>query len=260
MCRIAAYHGPEIAMAEVVLTPEHSLLCQSQNATEAKLAVNGDGFGLAWYATWSGAPKGPGLYRDVMPAWSDANLPSLCRMVRSPLFLAHVRASTIGETSRGNCHPFAFDRWSFCHNGQIPAFPDLRRALESTLPDPLYAARRGTTDSEMLFLTLLAEGLQQDPAGAIARVVTRLRPLPGAAPNRMTCVFSCGDTLYAFRHATDARAPTLYVSTTFQHGGYVLASEPLDGRVAGWDMLPPDTLVRVGKHGLEMTPLFQAAA
>ena len=30
-------------------------------------AVNADGFGLAWY----GERPEPGLYRDVMPAWSD---------------------------------------------------------------------------------------------------------------------------------------------------------------------------------------------
>ena len=49
MCRLSAYLGPEIPLQNIVVLPKHSLLEQSQAATEAKLAVNGDGFGVAWY-------------------------------------------------------------------------------------------------------------------------------------------------------------------------------------------------------------------
>ena len=92
MCRIAAWIGPEIALEEVIVRPEHSLLTQSQHATEAKLAVNGDGFGIAWYRP---GEMRPGVYRDVLPAWSDGNLLSLCRMIHATLFLGHVRASPV---------------------------------------------------------------------------------------------------------------------------------------------------------------------
>ncbi|MDO7560335.1 MAG: class II glutamine amidotransferase, partial [Paracoccaceae bacterium] len=152
MCRIAAYTGPAIPLENIVVRPAHSLLTQSQHANEAKLAVNGDGFGIAWY----GDDTRPGLYRDVLPSWADGNLLSLCRMMRSSQFIAHVRAGTVGETSRANCHPFTYDNWSFCHNGQIPHFASIRRRMEAALPDNLFASRRGTTDSEMIFLTLLA--------------------------------------------------------------------------------------------------------
>ena len=88
--------GPHIALEDVIVTPAHSLIEQSQAATEAKLAVNGDGFGFAWYADNGDL----GLYRDVLPAWTDGNLLSLSSMIRSRLFLAHVRASTFGQVSR----------------------------------------------------------------------------------------------------------------------------------------------------------------
>jgi len=101
MCRLTAYLGPEIALEYIIVTPSHSLFEQSQAATEAKLSTNGDGFGISWY----GDDQIPGLYRDVLPAWSDGNLPNLCRMVKSHLFLAHVRASTVGEVTRVNCLP-----------------------------------------------------------------------------------------------------------------------------------------------------------
>ena len=104
MCRIAAYTRPAIPLENIVVRPAHSLLTQSQHANEAKLAVNGDGFGIAWY----GDDTRPGLYRDVLPSWADGNLLSLCRMMRSSQFIAHVRAGTVGETSRANCrYPIA---------------------------------------------------------------------------------------------------------------------------------------------------------
>ncbi len=254
MCRIAAYTGPEVPLENIIVHPRHSLLVQSQNATEAKLSVNGDGFGFAWYTQ----DRQPGLYRDVLPAWSDGNLVSLCRMIRSQLFIAHVRASTMGETARANCHPFGFDRWSFCHNGQVPHFRAIRRELEAALPDPLYEARQGSTDSEMLFLTMLANGLDRDPAAAIRATLDKVGPARSDGPVRMTCVFSDGETLYAFRHASDDHSPTLYASGRLDHGGYALASEPLCGRAAAWRALTPDTLYRLSPDGaLTGEPLFE---
>ncbi len=241
MCRIAAYLGPEIPLEDIISKPVHSLLEQSQHAAEAKLAVNGDGFGFAWY----GRGEKPGVYRDVLPAWSDGNLTSLCRMVHSGLFIAHIRASTMGETSRANCHPFSYGRWSFCHNGQVPHFPRIRRRLEAALPDVLYAHRRGTTDSEMVFLTLLCNGLDVDPAGAVSRTIETLSADASDGPVRLTCVFSDGHSLYAFRYASDGRCPTLYLTEKTEHGGQALASEPLCGGVRNWRPLPPDVLVRI---------------
>ncbi|MCH2094828.1 MAG: class II glutamine amidotransferase [Rhodobacteraceae bacterium] len=260
MCRIAAYIGPEVPLENIVVHPKHSLLVQSQNATEAKLSVNGDGFGFAWYAADLQPDPQPGLYRDVLPAWSDGNLVSLCRMIRSRLFIAHVRASTMGETARANCHPFSHGTWSFCHNGQVPHFRAIRRRMEAALPDPLYEARQGSTDSEMLFLTLLANGLDTDPAAAIRATLSRVGAAQATGPVRMTCVFSDGTTLYAFRHASDHNSPTLYASRALDHGGFALASEPLCGNAKAWRALTPDTLYRLSKTGdLSEERLFPAA-
>jgi len=38
----------------------------------------------------------------------------------------------------------------FIHNGQIGRFSQLRRTMETWLPDSLYAHRFGGTDSELL--------------------------------------------------------------------------------------------------------------
>ena len=247
MCRIAAYTGPAIPLENIIVRPAHSLLSQSQHACEAKLAVNGDGFGIAWY---NGTDPRPGLYRDVLPAWADGNLTSLCRMVHAPLFLSHVRASTIGETSRANCHPFTSGNWSFCHNGQIPHFAAIRRRMETSLPDDLYAQRRGTTDSEVVFLSLLAHGLDHDPLAAVSSVLRQIGPETQAGPIRLTCVFSDGVTLYAFRHASDGHCPTLYCGTALDTGGMAFASEPLCSTPGRWAALVPDRLYALNaQHG-----------
>lgn len=240
MCRLTAYLGPEIALERIIVTPSHSLLEQSQAATEAKLSTNGDGFGISWY----GDDSIPGLYRDVLPAWSDGNLPNLCRMVKSHLFLAHVRASTVGEVTRVNCHPFTSKHWSFAHNGQIADFSNIRRTLETTLPNDLYAQRRGTTDSEMLFLLCLANGLDADPLAAIQTTLDQIRAEQDTQhPNRLACVLTDGTSVYGFRHSSDHASPTLYLSGPLASGGTALASEPLDGDTTNWTSLKENELI-----------------
>ncbi len=256
MCRLAAWIGAPLPLEDLVITPRHSLLTQSQDATEAKLAVNGDGFGIAWYHQDEARP---GLYRDVLPAWSDGNLPSLCRMIRASIFLAHVRASTGAETSRSNCHPFSYENWSFMHNGQLGNFARIRRTLEEGLPDKFYELRRGSTDSELLFLLLLAEGLYNDPAAAVDAVLARLESLrqEGSAAHRITMVMSDGVSLYCMRHASDDLCPTLYLRHA--EGGTVVASEPLEAGEAGWQPVLADQLWQVS-NGTQRSLLTRAGA
>ena len=67
MCRIVAYlGGPEATLSSVVLEPEHSLLVQSYAPKEMMSGVvNADGFGVGWYAPWSGDE--PAVYRSDVP-------------------------------------------------------------------------------------------------------------------------------------------------------------------------------------------------
>ncbi|MBZ4022418.1 class II glutamine amidotransferase [Rhodobacter sp. TJ_12] len=239
MCRWAAYIGQPIFLEEIVSKPGHSLIHQSQCATQCHTAINADGFGVAWYD----ARPEPGLYRDVMPAWSDPNLKSLTAQVRSPLFLAHVRASTGTATSRNNCHPFVVGRWSFMHNGQIGGYEAFRRAGEMLIPDALYPHRKGATDSEALFLLALAEGLDSDPKCALERATARLESLSrerGCAPHmRLAAAFSDGVRLYAVRYASDDAAPTLYHRWSDSRRGRAVVSEPLEDGEGDWEKVPP---------------------
>ena len=258
MCRWAAYLGEEVFLEDIVTAPCHSLIAQSHCAQEANSPTNGDGFGLAWY----GARPEPGLYRDILPAWSDPNLKSLCRQIRSGLFLAHVRAATGGGTSRANCHPFTAGHWSFMHNGQIGGFERIRRALEASLPDALYDRLDGTTDSELFFLLMIDEGLEADPQGAVERAARRVA---GAARHagiepalKLTAAFSDGRSLYAVRHATDGQAPTLYSSALRNGRGRCIVSEPFDRDGGHWQAVPPSSFVTIDAAGMTIRPFGMA--
>lgn len=239
MCRWAAYTGAPIFLEDIIASPGHSLIHQSHCASECKTAINADGFGVAWY----GDRPEPGLYRDVFPAWSDPNLRSLVAQVKSGLFLAHVRASTGTATSRNNCHPFVVGRWTFMHNGQVGGYEAIRRDADMMIPDNLYPFRKGATDSEAIFLVALADGLDADPMGAMARSLARFERLSrakGCAPYiRMTAAFSDGRRLFALRYATDDHVPTLYHRWSPSRGGRAVVSEPLEAGEGGWEPVPP---------------------
>ncbi|GGH07549.1 class II glutamine amidotransferase [Alsobacter metallidurans] len=245
MCRFLAYRGEPVFMEDLVSAPCHSLVHQSLHAEEAKTGTNGDGFGIGWYAT---RPE-PGVYRELRPAWSDENLQSLCAQVRSGLFFAHVRAATGTATTRANCHPFVQGRWMFMHNGQIGGYHTVRRKLEAMIPDALYEARGGTTDSEAIFLAALADGLEDDPVGAVARTVSRVSALMQAAgvreALRFTAALTDGEDLYAFRWASDGKPATLYWRDLGDR--LIIVSEPLDRAQPGWLEVPRSCVLTARK-------------
>ena len=256
MCRWLAYRGTPVYLDSLIFEPEYSLVSQSLSARQTKVPTNGDGFGLGWYAH----RRDPGLFRDVLPAWNDANLKSLSHQIRSPLFFAHVRASTGTETSRSNCHPFSHDRWLFMHNGQIGGWDRLRRTLEQAIPDALFRCRKGTTDSEALFYLLIADGLDEDPAGALARVVGHvLRALAHAGerdPFRFTAALTDGERLYAVRFSSDDHPPSMYYCDTSEK--LLVVSEPLDSRDCDWHSVPASHLLCADAGGIRVRPFAPA--
>jgi predicted glutamine amidotransferase len=255
MCRWIAYRGETTALEHYVTEPAHSLISQSIAALESTAGVNGDGFGLGWY----GAHAEPGLYREIRPAWSDENLRYLCRHLHSHLFFAHVRAATGTPITRPNCHPFVCGRWMFMHNGFVGSWNRLRRQVEALIPDHLYPARIGTTDSEAIFLAIMGVGID-DPVEATEATLARLTGFAnhnGAAERlRFTAALSNGKDLFAFRYAVNDRANTLYYRESDQ--GIVVVSEPLDRDHRNW-IAVPESHVLVARAGqrTQVLPFLQ---
>jgi glutamine amidotransferase len=251
MCRWLAYSGLPIPLEELLFKPQNSLIRQSLSASRSIVPTNGDGFGLGWY----GARGFPGLFRDTLPAWNDANLLNLSQQISAKLFFAHVRASTGTSTSRENCHPFRRDRFLFMHNGAIGGFEHVRRDIEQMISPDLYVHRLGTTDSEAFFLLALTNGLADDVPGALAETIRQtmdvMEKAKIARPFRMTAAIADGEKIYAVRFSSDRQAPSLYYAvggevTVEDHqvrftGGaetVIVLSEPLDEQGNEWFEIP----------------------
>ncbi|MDP6987815.1 MAG: class II glutamine amidotransferase [Phycisphaerales bacterium] len=268
MCRWIAYAGPTLLVEELLIKPERSLLLQSRHARESTFALNADGFGVGWYTDASATP---GTYHETRPAWNDENLSSIAGHLASPLFMAHIRAAT-SVVSRVNCHPFTAGRWLFQHNGSIGGFDRLRHDLDASIDPVVYATMKGCTDSETMFGICQTEGLQEDPPGAIARMIARVEAARAAHrvddPFNMTVAASDGQTLYAARYGSDGDGPSLYHSASggalaglsdrlgeIESAATVIVSEPLDGVQQEWVAVLPRTLLTVQGSHAEAVPL-----
>ena len=258
MCRWLAYSGAPLLLEDVIIKPEHSLIDQSLEARLGPNTTNGDGFGVGWY----GERDTPGLYKNMLPAWNDTNLRDLAAHIRSPLFLAHIRAATGTAVQYSNCHPFRYRNWVFVHNGEINGFGATRRHLMNTLPDDLYAGIGGTTDSELMFFLALALGLETAPQVALERMAGLVEQLARQQGNedalQMTLGISDGQRIYAVRYASSGQPRTLFHSRSvhalhelnpdygkFSDDAVAVVSEPLNDLTDHWEEIPPSTLVEV---------------
>lgn len=252
MCRWLAYQGEPIYLDELVYKPEHSLVHQSLEARKAVTRVNADGFGLAWYTERST----PGQFHEVLPAWGDQNLRSLAHHIRSHRFMAHVRSSTGAQVSRSNCHPFIVDHWMFLHNGQIGGFEQVKFMLERLLPESLYLLKRGSTDSELIFLLMIKNGLFDNAVRAISLTIEEieatLKDKAITEPFKASMCLSNGAQFWVVRYSTDSVAPTVFIRCL--DGNMTLASEPLDSKTQ-WDAVPVQTITEICGCQQTRTPI-----
>ncbi|MFI8193780.1 class II glutamine amidotransferase [Streptomyces sp. NPDC085946] len=255
MCRWLAYSGTPVLLETILYRPRHSLIDQSLHARLGVETTNGDGFGVGWYAD---ARDGPGVIRDVSPAWNNRNLREIASHVRSPLFFAHIRASTGTAVQQTNCHPFRHGRWMWMHNGAITDFHRLRRDLALAVDPVLFSQIEGSTDSEIMFFLALTFGLDQDPPGAVARMtglVERLGREHGVRfPLQMTVAVTDGERTWAFRHSSEGNSRSLFFSSRVEtlrklhpdvtflqevsDGTRLIVSEPLGDLPGAWNEVP----------------------
>jgi predicted glutamine amidotransferase len=261
MCRWMAWSGQPLVIEELLFRPEHGLVDQSLHSRMGVETTNGDGFGLGWY----GAGDGPALYRSVAPAWGDANLRDLAAHVESPLFIAHVRATTGTAIQQTNCHPFRHERWLFVHNGVIAGFHEMRRELMLAIDPSLFPSIEGSTDSEVLFNLAITFGLEDDPVGAVEQAIGLVEQtaerhgIDDAV--QASLGLSDGERLWAFRYSTARRSRTLFASCDaaavrelhpenerlqrLRDEDRVVVSEPLSDLPGLWQEIPESTVLVV---------------
>jgi glutamine amidotransferase len=213
MCRWLAYSGTPIKLEELLLKRDHSLIDQSLHSRMGATTTNGDGFGVGWY----GEDETPRLYRSTHPAWNDRNLRELASGISSPLFFAHIRASTGSAIQETNTHPFRYGRWLWMHNGLIREFPRVHRELVKAIDDSLFNSIEGTTDSETMFYLALTFGLESDPVAAVEQMVGFVEEAGHRHdvehPIQMTVATTDGRNVWAFRYSSEGDSRSLYFTT-----------------------------------------------
>ncbi len=275
MCRFICYKGNEVLLADLLYKPRNSLILQSYKARERKEPLNGDGFGVGWY-TPAITPT-PCVFTSLTPAWSNQNLRRLSEHIQSPCFFAHVRAASPRmRVADENCHPFQFGNYLFMHNGGIEHFSRIKRQLVQSLPDNLYHAIEGTTDSEhafAVFLNLLGDTDREISTArmgnALVGTIERLEQwtleagIPG--PSYYNFAVTDGQSIAAVRYVSDQRLEpiSLYYSVGKKYASIsgegqlleanqdeqavIIASERLTERKSDWVRVAPN-------HVLTVTP------
>ena len=246
MCRLAAYHGPRVALEEFLLKPEHSLVVQSwapREMVEARL--NADGFGFGWFDE-DGRPL---RYRNAVPIWSDPNLPELGRGLKSDTWLGVVRSATPSiPINLSNTMPYSDDRFHFTHNGYIHKFSQtLRSCLRRELKPDFEDQIEGNTDSEHLFVLLkqlMWESGSDDPASGLMEMTARLKKWLKDERALLNIVIVQPGKIWAMRYAINGNCPSLYYSLNPPSfpGASLIASEPLSAD-EDWTEFAPQSLM-----------------
>jgi predicted glutamine amidotransferase len=269
MCRWLAYSGSPIRLEELLVKRDRSLIDQSLHSRQGATTTNGDGFGVGWYE--DGEP--PRVYRSTHPAWNDRNLRELAAGISSPLFFAHIRASTGSAIQETNVHPFRYGRWLWMHNGLIREYPRVRRELQLRVADELYTSIEGTTDSETMFYLALTFGLEDDPVGALEQTIGFIeetgRKHDVELPIQMTVATTNGESIWAFRYSSEHDSRSLYFSTRMESlkalypelvelaqlsdETRVVVSEPLGDLPGAWNQVPEShvAIVQPGEDTLK---------
>ena len=275
MCRWLAYSGSPILLEELLYKPEHSLIDQSLHARLGVDTTNGDGFGVGWYGPDT---ETPAVFHSIEPAWNDRNLREVAGHVQSPLFLAHIRASTGTAVQQTNCHPFRHGRWLWVHNGLVRDFHRVKRELALAVDESLYPQMEGSTDSEMLFYLALTFGLEENPPAAVERMVGHVEEVGNRHgtehPIQMTIGTTDGSSVWAFRYSSEGKSRSLYYSTDMRSvremyperprlqeasdETRIIVSEPIVDLPGAWNEVPESSygVVRDGEDELhEFRPL-----
>ena len=255
MCRLLAYVGKPIHLDNLLFEPQHSLVVQSYQPQEMTAGVlNADGFGIGWHHLSN--QDAPYTYKNILPIWSDVNLPHISRYVESGCFVGYVRSATPGlPVDLINCQPFTDQKLLFIHNGYIDNFRQkLYREIRRELNDLTYQAIQGNTDSEHIWALILSYLHQQDPSklaikDAVEEALLHLSELALAhqADFSANIIISDGDRLIASRYSNRDYQPSLYwiKNNPNYPNAVIIASEPMfEGK---WHSCPENSILLVNQ-------------
>lgn len=254
MCRLLGYIGEPIQLDNLLYKPEHSLVVQSYKPQEMTAGLlNADGFGIGWHHLKK--TDLPYTYKNILPIWSDLNLPQVTRYIEANCFLGYVRSATPGlPVDLINCQPFTDRDLLFIHNGYIDNFrKTLYRPIRNLLTDFAYQSIQGNTDSEHIWALIVShlQTLSQSKiATALNNALIKLTELANIHITDFSAniIISNGDRLIASRYSNRDHNPSLYWirDDPMYPNAVIIASEPMfEGN---WNSCPENSIITVEKN------------
>jgi len=201
MCRLYALLASEPTRVGCSLACSQNNLMR-QSAGDADGVQHAHGWGVAEYTN-----RGPVVERQAWAAYDGEQFPQRVAQIRSRAVLAHVRRATVGSLSVDNTHPFRHGRFTFAHNGTLPAFDRLKPRLLAATAQRHRTAIRGQTDSEHLFHYLLSRWSRERRADllaatrdGIAQVLDWCHELAPDCPIGLNVLLTDGEQMVASRY------------------------------------------------------------
>jgi len=274
MCRWLAYSGSPVLLHDLLYKPENSLVVQSRHSRLGVEPVNGDGFGIGWYA----GREEPGIYDCISLPGTTATcgrsrrrqLPGACSRTFDPLLVRPFsRRIVIRSATVGGCGA----------PGSIADFLTVKRDLILAVGPDLFPDMEGSTDSEVFFYLALTFGLEEDPPEAVARAVALIektgRQHGVEYPIQMTVATTDGETTWAFRYSSEGMSRSLFhsndISTLRQQypdnpmlndiseDARLVVSEPLGDLRGAWREVPESTCLVVSSGQEELRAFVPSA-
>lgn len=274
MCRFLAYLGTPILAEDLITKPENSLIHQSYGAREMDEPLNGDGFGLGWYA--KSIREEPGVFKSITPAWSNHNLKLNAGIIKSNCFFAHIRAASESVVAENNTHPFYYKQYLMMHNGVVHQFKKIKRDLINLLSEEVYEWIKGETDTEHIFALMMQNTENENPETEVQltdmakafkktflQIETLKRKYGLEEPTLLNMVVTDGHRMIATRYssAPEQESRTLYYTegekyicegntcrmlpAKEQSKSMLIVSEKLDDFENEWIMVPDNNALLV---------------
>ena len=250
MCRFVAYLGSEpLPLSYIVKDKNNSLIAQSSRRNiKYPDGANSDGFGFGWYENSRCTPT---VFKSTLPLHKDISFLDLSTKILSGCSVGHIRAATVGEVFKSNCHPFVRDNLLFAHNGTVFGFDDVKKVINE---NGNFLETLGNTDSEF-FLNLMLpfintklldlDKLLEVFRETVSEIAIIQRQLNKGFFSRLNTVFTDGNQLMATRYVSNKNKNCLSLYYKKRPGGIIISSEKLSRKDSDWVEVPTNHAVLV---------------
>ncbi len=250
MCRILAITGKQNNEFIETALAQFGGLAETGTIPLGSTPGHKDGWGLVGYR--NGAITA--YEREPVSAASSPLFKTMLQQIAKmnpDITIGHLRKASPGMGSNllQNTHPFTFQNYSFCHNGTVRNFETIPLQSDS------LKLRKGTTDSEWLFLKLIelrnTQSSQTPIDATLSELLKEVRKLSYTAFN---VIFSDGKKVVALREVNEKDSAvidnnlcdnyyTLFLGTPKNGAPRVICSEKLRLPSVQWDTIKNHELI-----------------